>query len=362
MADNFFTPWADNVTTFSAAVMNSPLEELDRAITFNRPKIVSCDGDITWDSATGTLAWSGTLRFIFNREDGVSVINTVASGSVVLADNQFARVTLSEFNETALTVSVSTASPGSASNFLAPDVLVLAYRNAASDALVCIGLPAIPQLPSGDDTRISNLETEVTTARGTEDSLGERLDAIDLAIGGAGTGSVTSVGLSLPAELTVTNSPVTTTGTLTGAWAVQAANEVFAGPTTGADAQPGFRTLVAADLPSRAIGWPMYVYDKMVDDMLIFGIIPAFAMSIPADLAGTTVRLTANPTASVTVTLKKNGTDFGTVAIATNGAVTLTSASGASFNGTTDELTAHGPTTADATLTNLGVMLKGWTI
>jgi len=31
--------------------------------------------------------------------------------------------------------------------------------------------------------------------------------------------SVTSVGLALPADLTVTNSPVTTTGTLTGAWA-----------------------------------------------------------------------------------------------------------------------------------------------
>jgi hypothetical protein len=106
----------------------------------------------------------------------------------------------------------------------------------------------------------------------------------------------------------------------------------------------------------------MYVYGEMVDDMLIFGIIPAFAMNIPADLAGTTVRLTANPTASVTVTLKRNGTDFGTVAVATDGSYTLTSASGASFNGTSDELTAHGPATADATLTNLGIMVKGWTI
>lgn len=34
------------------------------------------------------------------------------------------------------------------------------------------------------------------------------------------TNSVTSVGLALPADLTVTNSPVTTLGTLTGAWAV----------------------------------------------------------------------------------------------------------------------------------------------
>lgn len=35
----------------------------------------------------------------------------------------------------------------------------------------------------------------------------------------SGSGTVTSVGLALPADFTITNSPVTTTGTLTGAWA-----------------------------------------------------------------------------------------------------------------------------------------------
>lgn len=46
------------------------------------------------------------------------------------------------------------------------------------------------------------------------------------------TGTVTSVGLSLPSELTVTNSPVTTTGTLTGTWATQTAGKIFAAPPT----------------------------------------------------------------------------------------------------------------------------------
>lgn len=36
--------------------------------------------------------------------------------------------------------------------------------------------------------------------------------------GGGGSGTVTSVGLSLPSEFSVTGSPVTTTGTLTGSW------------------------------------------------------------------------------------------------------------------------------------------------
>jgi hypothetical protein len=66
----------------------------------------------------------------------------------------------------------------------------------------------------------------------------------------AGAGTVTSVGLSLPAEFTVSNSPVTSSGTLTGAWANATANYVFAGPTTGSPGTPSFRALVAADVPT----------------------------------------------------------------------------------------------------------------
>lgn len=66
-------------------------------------------------------------------------------------------------------------------------------------------------------------------------------------------GTVTSVGLALPAEFTVTNSPVTTTGTLTGSWASATANQMFAGPTGGGAATPAFRALVAADLPATAV-------------------------------------------------------------------------------------------------------------
>lgn len=67
---------------------------------------------------------------------------------------------------------------------------------------------------------------------------------------GAGSGTVTSVGLALPASVfVVSGSPVTTTGTLTGTLATQAANIVFAGPATGAAAAPTFRALVAADIP-----------------------------------------------------------------------------------------------------------------
>jgi len=65
----------------------------------------------------------------------------------------------------------------------------------------------------------------------------------------AGGGSVTSVGLALPNIFTVTNSPVTGAGTLTGALANQSGNNVFAAP-DGSTGTPGFRLLVPADIPS----------------------------------------------------------------------------------------------------------------
>jgi len=58
-----------------------------------------------------------------------------------------------------------------------------------------------------------------------------------------GTGTVTSVALSLPSIFTVSGSPVTTSGTLTGTLATQANNLVFAGPATGGPLSPTFRTL-----------------------------------------------------------------------------------------------------------------------
>ena len=66
----------------------------------------------------------------------------------------------------------------------------------------------------------------------------------------SGIVGVTSVGLSLPSEFTISGSPVTSTGTLTGSWAAQSANTVFAGPSTGGPATPTFRALTIDDFIS----------------------------------------------------------------------------------------------------------------
>jgi hypothetical protein len=71
-------------------------------------------------------------------------------------------------------------------------------------------------------------------------------------------GTVTSVGLadgSTTPIFSISGSPVTGSGTLTETLITQTANTVFAGPATGSAAQPTFRALVAADIPTPISGF-----------------------------------------------------------------------------------------------------------
>jgi hypothetical protein len=80
------------------------------------------------------------------------------------------------------------------------------------------------------------------------------------------------VGLSAPAEF-ITGPPVTTSGTLTLAKATEPANQVWAGPASGAASLPSFRALVAADVPpipeSGVIGLPADLASKVPATRLI---------------------------------------------------------------------------------------------
>jgi len=76
------------------------------------------------------------------------------------------------------------------------------------------------------------------------------VDPVDWIVFSSASGTVTSVGLSMPTGFQVTGSPVTTSGTLAVSYVTQTANSVFAGPATGSAAAPTFRALVAADIPT----------------------------------------------------------------------------------------------------------------
>lgn len=76
------------------------------------------------------------------------------------------------------------------------------------------------------------------------------LEALAARERGTSTGTVTSVGLTMPtAVFDVAGSPITGSGTLAVTFDTQTANRVFSGPTSGAAAAPTFRDLVQADIP-----------------------------------------------------------------------------------------------------------------
>ena len=68
-------------------------------------------------------------------------------------------------------------------------------------------------------------------------------------IGSSATGTVTSVGLSMPGIFNISGSPVTTSGTLGVTLATQSANTFWAAP-NGTIGTPTFRNIVVADVPT----------------------------------------------------------------------------------------------------------------
>ena len=76
-----------------------------------------------------------------------------------------------------------------------------------------------------------------------------QLEWVDFASNPTGGGTVTSVGLSLPSEFDISNSPVTVSGNLTANWTPQLQNKVLASPISSSGL-PTFRALDADDIPS----------------------------------------------------------------------------------------------------------------
>jgi hypothetical protein len=96
----------------------------------------------------------------------------------------------------------------------------------------------------------------------------------------AGIGTVTSVAQTVPVEFSIAGSPVTTSGTLAITKATQSANTVWAGPTTGLDAQPAFRALVAEDIPSGVSAALITVANEATDTTCF----PVFVTAATGDL------------------------------------------------------------------------------
>lgn len=128
--------------------------------------------------------------------------------------------------------------------------------------------------------------------------------------GGSGSGTVTSVGLALPNIFTISGSPVTTAGTLTGTLASQSANLIFASP-NGSAGVPSFRQLVVPDI-SFNIKTVSGNYSILTSDFTVI-----------VDTSAGDVTITIDPTLkNFLLNIKKKGADGNNVIIsATSGKI-----------------------------------------
>lgn len=159
-----------------------------------------------------------------------------------------------------------------------------------------------------------------------------------------GAGTVTSVALTLPSAIfDVAGSPITSNGTLAVTLDTQVANTILAGPATGGDAAPTFRTLVAADIPSLTATYATAAQGVKADNVgAISGIIMSNgSASFSAAVAGTDY-------------VAPNGSITGNAATAT-ALETARTINGVSFNGTANITVTAAAGTLTGSSLNSGV-------
>lgn len=186
------------------------------------------------------------------------------------------------------------------------------------------GTVALSQLPSGGaqgDILYQGASGWALLTPGTSGQFLETQGASANPIWGSpsGSGTVTSVGLSLPSIFSVSGSPVTGAGTLTGTLATESANTVLAGPSSGSAATPTFRTLTAADLPAFPATYKTTSYTIATGDLssyVVYNSASAGTFTLPQ--AGTT-----GFGAGVTVCMGNEGTGALTIATTTSSLLML---------------------------------------
>ncbi len=124
-----------------------------------------------------------------------------------------------------------------------------------------INIPNLPPVIGLTGTEIVPLSQDGTTKRTTTQMIADLANVSD--------GTVTSVAMTVPNIFSLAGSPITTSGTFALSLATQAANLVWAGPTTGSAALPTFRALVNADIAS--LGAALSVVDDTNINLTLTG-------------------------------------------------------------------------------------------
>ncbi|MDP2387344.1 MAG: tail fiber domain-containing protein [Bacteroidota bacterium] len=145
------------------------------------------------------------------------------------------------------------------------------------------------------------------------------------------SGTVSSVGITMPSVFSVSNSPITSSGDINVSLATQSANQVFAGPSGGVAAAPAFRALVTADIPDLSSG---YIKNQAVGNNFVTGQVASFDITGNGEINGTlnvngNVGIgTLTPAEKLEVVGKTKTTTLQVTTGATNGYILTSDASG----------------------------------
>jgi hypothetical protein len=188
--------------------------------------------------ADGRLTAAGTTAISFPAAPVTSVFGRTGAVVAATGDYTFAQIgstptTLSGYGITNAVTNTTTVTAGSGltgGGALSSDITISLAAIAATSLL-------------GNGATSSGVPTAVSIGAGLSLSTGNVLSAT-----GGGSGTVTSVQVAAPAQFNVTGGPITGSGTITLAWANQAANYGLYGPASGSASAPGFRLAVLADL------------------------------------------------------------------------------------------------------------------
>lgn len=98
--------------------------------------------------------------------------------------------------------------------------------------------------------------------------------------------------------------------------------------------------------------------DRMSNGQTLARVIVPRAFTVPQNCSGSLAGPGTNATGTTVVTVKRNGSTFASISIATSGTATWTCSSATTL-AVGDVLTVVGPATADATMADLSITLAG---
>jgi len=272
--------WNQNTTGTAANITATSNSTLTTLSSLSLPGS-QVSGNISGNAAnvTGTVAIANGGTGQTTQQAAINALTgTQSAGEYLRSDGTNATLSAIQAGDVP-TLNQNTT--GTAANITATSNATLTTLSALTTASSLSSIGTITSgIWQGGTIGVAHSGTGATTAQGAFDNLSPLTTAGDmlyyngthnvrLAIGSTGqvlevvggepawatapaTG-VTSVALSDGSSTpiySISGSPVTSSGTLTFSLETQSANKVFAGPTTGSAAQPTFRSLVSADIPS----------------------------------------------------------------------------------------------------------------